>query len=374
MKRLLLGCLLLFGTAFVQLASAQLATGSDPAQVADEAVDAWLNTPRLDFDTLPGLSTEEACRMLPDLLANPPPQQGLEVNLEGQRELDVEEAGVARFSYPAALPSGQAELLTVTLVQPEGAENEGTWEATSVGVQTGSQGPSFRDRLQTPLAGWIFVGFSFYILFLLVTPSFFRRWLAEGWEVIKAHRRIIIGTQVVFYGLFGLGMLTGANLPQVCTEAVLEVVNAAVTSLGAVEAYGSLNIQRAAVITFYQNFGVVSLSLLFGSSLLFGVPAYLIGAMSFYAQGIPFGLVGSINAANLLFVLVLLVLELTSYFLIIGGGGVLLATIIKGGFGAVREAIRKLALMLPFALLFLLAGAWYEAVLIILPQLLAGQP
>ena len=364
MKQLFILCLLLLGTAF-----AQLATGSDPAQVANEAVGAWLTAERLDFATLPGLSTEEACQMLPDLLANPPPAEGLEVNLEGQRELDTEEAGVARFSYPAALPSGQAELLTVTLV-----ENEGTWEATSVGVQPSNQGPSFRDRLQTPLAGWVFVGFSFYILFLLVTPSFFQRWLAEGWGVIKAHRRIIIGTQIAFYGLFGLGMLTGSNLPQVCADAVLSFVETAVTSLGAVEAYGSLNVSRAAVITFYQNFGVVSLSLLFGSSLLFGVPAYLIGALSFYAQGIPFGLVGSINAANLVFVLILLVLELTSYFLIIGGGGVLLATIIKGGFGAVREAIRKLALMLPFALLFLLAGAWYEAVLIIVPQLLAGTP
>ena len=290
--------------------------------------------------------------MLPDLLANPPPPQGLEVNLEGRRELSTSRKRVSPSS-PTRRHSRavRQSCSTVTLVE---SESEGTWEATSVGTQISNQGPSFRDRLQTPLAGWVFVGFSFYILFLLVTPSFFRRWLSEGWEVIKAHRRIIIGTQVVFYGLFGLGMLTGANLPQVCADAVLEFVNTAVTSLGAVEAYGSLNVSRAAIITFYQNFGVVTLSLLFGSSLLFGVPAYLIGAMSFYAQGIPFGLVGSITAANLLFILILLVLELTSYFLIIGGGGVLLSTLIKGGFGAVREAIRRLALMLPFALLFLL--------------------
>ena len=354
------------------LSLAQPAT--NPEQVADEAVRNWLETPRPDLTALPRLSTEEACTLLPELLQSPPPPEGTDVNFGERRELETDDPTLRRYSYPAALPGGRLELVEVILQstgQSDATPNEVAWEVQRVGVEVASAADG-RAWLQTPPAYWLFVAFSLYVVFLLVRPSFFRRWLAEGWGVIRSYRRTVVGTLVTFSALFGLGALTGASLPAVCGEAILSVLNAAITSVGAVDAYGSLNVARAAVVTFYQNFVVVTLSLLFGSGLLFGVPAYLVGAFAFYTQGIPFGLVGSLSAGQFLFLVILLVLELTSYFLVIAGGGILLVSVIREGFSGFSKGVRRLALMLPFALILLLVGAWYESSLIILPQLFGG--
>jgi hypothetical protein len=170
---------------------------------------------------------------------------------------------------------------------------------------------------------------------------------------------------VFLYAMFGLGALVGAGLPRQCEEAIVSVVTTAVTSLGATSAYGSGDIARAAVTTFYQNFVVVTLSVTFTLSLLFGIPAYLLSAASYFVQGIPFGLIGTGNAGQLVLVLVLLVLELSSYFVVVAGGGMFLATLIRRGFGALPEAFRKLVLTLPFAMVILLLSAWYEAFIVL---------
>ena len=51
----------------------------------------------------------------------------------------------------------------------------------------------------------------------------------------------------------------------------------------------------------------------------------------------------------------------------------LLVTLVRKGFSNFRLALRKLTMMVPFALLLLVIGAWYEAAVLILPRLL-GQP
>ena len=367
----LLALLLAFGTSFssAQNADAPSVTLQSPEAVADEAVEAWLATERPDFATLTSLSTVEACQRLPELLASPPPPEGTEVNLAERREVTTDSATLKRFTYPASLPGDILEVVEVDLEQAEGQNG---WEVAQVSYQRDASLTGVRAWLQTPLAGWLFVAFSLYILFLLLTPSFFRRWLGAGWDVINEHRRLVIGTMIAFYGLFFLGTVTGANMPEECGTAVLQIVETAISSVGATDAYGSLDVKRAAVVTFYQNFVVVTLSVLFGFGILFGFPAYLFGALSFYAQAIPFGLIGGAGLGQLFFVFILLFLELTSYFLVIAGGGMLLVTLIKEGFRSFGRGVNKLALMLPFALILLLIGAWYEAGIIILPQLLGG--
>ena len=348
---------------------AQGSSPQSPEAVADEAVESWLATERPDFATLTSLSTVEACQQLPELLASPPPPEGTEVNLAERREDTTDSETLKRFTYPASLPGDVLEIVEVELEQTE--EQTG-WEVTQVSYQRDTSLTGVRAWLQTPVAGWLFIGFSLYILFLLLTPSFLRRWLSQGWAVINEHRRLVIGTMIAFYGLFFLGTVTGANLPDECGVAILQIVETAISSVGATDAYGSLNVTRAAVVTFYQNFVVVTLSVLFGFGILFGVPAYLFGALSFYAQAIPFGLIGGVGLGQLVFVLILLFLELTSYFLVIAGGGMLLVTLVREGFRSFGRGVNKLALMLPFALILLLIGAWYEAGIIILPQLLGG--
>ncbi len=337
---------------------------TSPETIADEAVQAWLQTKRPDMNTLMTKTPQEICTELPGFINNPP--ENTKVNLQDRKELESLEPSIKRFSYPAELPSGQLEIIEVALKQ-----NETLWEVEKVGFL--QQAITGRGWLQEPLTGYVFIAFSLYILFLLLRPSFLRRWLKEGWQVIREHRRLVIGTMVALYALFGLGVFTGSQLPVECDQSILEIINTAVSSVGATDAYGSGNMARAAVVTFYQNFVSVTLFVLFGTGLIFGVLAYVVSGLSFYTQGIPFGLLSDAEPGQLVFVLILLFLELTSYFLVVAGGGMLLMTVIRKGLKGFNEGVRKSALMLPFALLLLLLGAWYEAALIILPEKLNPQ-
>ena len=330
-----------------------------PETVADESVQEWLKTQRPDMTTLMTQTPEDICLALPSFLSSPPADT--KVNFQDRKTLDSPDTTIQRFSYPAELPSGQLEIVEVSLKQ-----NQSTWDVENVGfLRQPLQGRSW---LQQDATGYAFIAFSFYILFLLLRPSFLRRWLREGWTAIKEHRRLVIGTMVVLYALFGLGAFTGSQLPQECEQSILEIINTAVSSVGATDAYGSGNVARAAVVTFYQNFVMVTVMFLFGSGLLFGIPAYLLSSLSFYTQGIPFGLLADTEFGQLVFVLILLLLELTSYFLVVAGAGMFFMTLVRKGFKGFNEGVRKMALMLSFAMLLLLLAAWYEAGLIIMTE------
>lgn len=359
-----------FYLSLFTLSSAQLATGTNPEQVADDAVRAWLETPQTDLFSLANRSPEEVCEELPQLLVNPAPPEGSSVNFANRQEQASDDPNVKRYTYPATLPvemfgrnaGERLEVISVTL------NKQGTvWNAERISYESLQQPGGIRVWLQTQSANIIFIVFSLYVLFLLFRPgSYFRRWLAQGVAVIRAHRGIVIGTMIALYAIFALGMVTGRNLPANCQTAIGEILTTALSTLGATQAYGSENLATAAALTFYQNFGVVSLSLLFGLGLLLGFPAYLVSAIQFFTLGIPFGFMAGGNFGQIVFLIVLLLLELTSYFLVVAGGGILLVTVVRKGFRGFGEGVRNLALMLPFALLFLLFGAWYEAVIVIL--------
>jgi hypothetical protein len=281
------------------------------------------------------------------------------VNIDDRRELATDEEGMKRFSYSAVRPRGQLEVVQVTLEQ-EGDE----WVARRVEYRMSQAGG--RDWLQRPATAWLFGLFSLVVLYLVVTPSFLRTWLARGIVVLRENRGVVLFTMILLYGLFALGVFTGSQLPEECTEAALTVVNQAITAVGASEAYGSGNVARAAAVTFYQNFVVVTLSVTFTLALLFGVPAYLLSMVSFFVQAIPFGLVDAFAGPEAIFVIVLILLELTAYFLVVAGGGILLRTLVRNGFGALSLAVGRLLLMLPLAMVLLLVAAWYEAAALLL--------
>jgi hypothetical protein len=345
--------------ALLPWASAQLARGLDPAATADRAVGAWLEQEQPELAQLSRMSPAELCQELPGMIANPAPEPGTRVNVDDRRELATDQDGVRRFSYSAVRPGGELEVVQVTL-----EEQEGEWVARSVGYRQSSRGG--RDWLQRPATAWFFGLFSLLVLYLVLTPSFLRAWLLRGVAVLRENRGVVIFTMILLYGIFALGVFTGSQLPPECTDATLAVVNEAITAVGATEAYGSGNVARAAAVTFYQNFVVVTLSVTFSLALLFGVPAYLLAAASFFVQAIPFGLVGAFAGPEAFFVIVLILLELTAYFLVVAGGGILLRTLIKGGFGSLSLAVSRLALMLPIAMILLLVGAWYEAGMLLL--------
>lgn len=333
-----------------------------PEAAADAAVRAWLQRAPLGFDQLAQLDAEQLCRELPGLVTAPPPPPGTQVRFDDRVERPVEDANTRVYTYAAVRPGDQLDVVEVRL-----ALQDGGWQQTSVGFLSTSELTGVRAWLQTPSASWLFIAFTLTIAILLVNPtSGLRRWLRGGRKAIAEHRRLVIGTVIALFGLFGLGVLTGSALPDSCDVAVLEIVESAITSLGATAAYGSGDVPRAAATTFYQNFLVVTVSVTFTLSAILGVPGYLYAAASFFVQGIPFGLVGSGTPVELLALVVLVLLELTAYFLVVAGGGMLLATVVKGGIGQLGAGFAKLLLMLPLAMVLLLVGAWYEAVIIIL--------
>lgn len=345
------------------VATADLGSAADsPENVADAAVRSWLARVPIGFEQLSQLDAEQLCRELPGLVTAPPPPAGTEVRFDDRVERPVEEPAVRVYTYAAIRPGDQLDVVEVRLEL-----QDGRWHETSVGFLSASELTGARAWLQTPTASWLYIAFTVLVVVLLVNPnSKLRRWLHAGSTAIAEHKRLVIGTVVALFGLFGLGVLTGSTLPDSCDVAVMEIVESAITSLGATSAYGSGDVPRAAVTTFYQNFFVVTLSVTFTLSAILGVPGYLYAAASFFVQGIPFGLVGGAAPGELLALFVLVLLELTAYFIVVAGGGMLLATVVKRGIGQLGAGFAKLLLMLPIAMLLLLAGAWYEAVIIIL--------
>lgn len=338
------------------------AAGDDAAAAAaaDAAVSAWLARTPISITQLSSMDPEAICEALPGLVVNPPPEPGTKVNLDDRQPQDASSPDERVFTYSAVRPGDRLDVVEATMQRQE----DGSWSAAKVGYLGSMQPQGVRLWLQTPTASLFFVVFTLLVLYGLIRPTRLRGWLREGAANLREHRRLVIGTMVLLYGMFGLGALVGSGLPQSCEQAVLDVVNTAVTSLGATDAYGSGNIMRAAVTTFYQNFGVVTLSVTFTLALLFGIPAYLLSMVSYFVQGIPFGLLGGGSVAQFVMVLVLLLVELTSYFLVVAGGGMLLVTLVKQGFSALPRAFRKLVLTLPFAMVLLLFGAWYEAIIV----------
>jgi len=335
-------------------------TGSDPAQLADRAVETWLKRTPVTVQQLSTLDTEQLCQALPDMVTHPAPQPGTQVHLNDRQQQPTEGTSTQRYTYSAVRPGDQLDVVEVSL-----SKDGSLWRVDEVGFRNAVEPGGIRAWLQGRTASWLFIVFTALILLNLLRPSPLRRWLREGLGYIREHRRLVIGTFVFLYGMFALGALVGSGLPKTCETAIVSVVKTAVTSVGATQAYGSGDIVRAAVTTYYQNFVVVTLSVTFTLALLFGVPAYLLSGASYFVQGIPFGLIGAATPFQLVLVLVLLLIELSSYFIVVAGGGMFLATLIRRGLGALPLAFRKVVTMLPFAMVALLLGAWYEAFIVL---------
>lgn len=231
---------------------------------------------------------------------------------------------------------------------------------------TARQLTGWRAWLQTPAAAILFTILSLATLALLAWPkSPLRKTIAASLNTIREHKRLYITTLAILGALFTMGVVTGTRMPDECRTAVLDTLTTAVSNTGATDAYAT-SIPTAATVTFTQNFVVVSLTTLGGTGLILGAPAYLIGAFSFYTQGIPFGLLTGQPLPRLLFVITLLIIELVAYFSVVAGAGMLLRTVFTQGFEKYLVGVKKLGLMLVLAAVILMFGAWYEPLMLAL--------
>lgn len=343
--------------------------GDDPAELADRAVQRWLES-RDDPPALQALAgdPEAFCRELPALFAAPPAGPDTTVNIEDRQERPVEPGAVPddaerrRYTY-SARTGDTLQVVEAIVERPEGSDR---WRPVSVGFFQ-SAGSGGRAWLRTPLAAGIFVVFTLLVVLDLARGGRIRRWLQEGRDTVRRNRGLVLATVIALYGVFALGVAAGSTLPASCADAVQTILEGALSDVGATQAVASGNPAIAATVIFFQNYIVVTISVLFGAALLFGVPAYLLAAVSFFVQAVPFGLLGGGGGAVAwIFVGILLLLELTAYFLVVAGGGIFLKGIIRRGFAGLGDSFRSLALMLPIAGVLLLIGAWYEALVILL--------
>ena len=404
--------LLLFFLFPLSFSVAQLASGTDPEQVADKAVEAWLAREPFNPYAVIGSSSDDigaACTDLGENLINPAPPAGTVVNFDN-RELvepdlsdsttepepatqtnletvDTENGATAGeaatqtlepdatasepvlservYSYPASYPSGQ-----LVIVEAKLSQTAGGWRADDVAIRLDTEQLegmfAAYSAVQTPLGYGIFTLFSIAFITLVFLPSsFLRRWLTEGWTYTLQHRRTVIFSVALLYGLFALGYMTGTVLPAACGNVFAGLIGRNLDSIGVLDALASGNVARLSSLIFFQNFTFGAFTTTFIPASVLALPAYLFNGARFYFLAIVFGFQGFANFFDVSKAIILFAVELMAYIMVTAGGGMMLLTLIREGFSGFRSGYRKLLMMLPIAALLLIIGAWYEAAVIL---------
>lgn len=384
--------------SFASLAAAQLATGSDPEQVADAAIQTWLEREPFSPYAVIGSSGENldaACISLGENLINPAPPTGTVVNFDNRElvepdtdnaltptseidELTGTQAPAASspgestetvlsertYSYPASFPSGQ-----LVIVEAKLTETAAGWQANEVAIRLDEQLEGMfasYEAVQSPVGYSIFTLFSIALIALLFVPgSFIRRWLAEAWGYTVQHRRTVIFSVVLLYGFFALGYITGTYLPDACGNVFAGLIGRNLDNIGVLDALASRNVARLSSLIFFQNFTFGAFTTTFIPASVLALPAYLFNSLRFYTLAIVFGFQGFADFFSVVKTLILFAIELMAYIMVTAGGGMMLLTLIREGFGGFRKGYRKLLMMLPVAMLLLVIGAWYEAAVIL---------
>lgn len=348
-----------------------LASGAQPEAVADQAVENWLArakaSPLANFDFTALLeaedaqsSTEAMCEDIAVLGNNPVLISQLEVNLESRR-LHREDTDYRVYSYASGMKDSRLLAQVYVYVESKDVEGEGTiWEAKAIQSQMGSSSslPSF---LSHPLAPWLFVALSLYVLYLLLRPSWYRRWLLQGWQLLREHRGVTLTTITLLYGMYILGHLAAMALPM-CQQAMMVMVADTLQQSGISSTLQDAEVIPAATVIFSWNFIQGAVMTTFSPAMLFGIPAYLMNVPRFFLLGFALAPSAVMPMLEYSLHIPVAIIELMAYVLVTAGGGMLVVTIMREGIRAFNKGLQKLLLMLPIAFLLLLIGAWYEAV------------
>jgi hypothetical protein len=176
--------------------------------------------------------------------------------------------------------------------------------------------------------------------------------------LVRAHARLYLALNALLYGLFILGALTAYASPELASL-LQRLVGGALEQIGIGEGGGVLEF---ALLIFYWNFTRGLLLTTAAPGLLLGVPALLINALRYFLFGFALSPALFPTAAFLAHVPTLII-ELQAYILGTFGGMVLAGRVLRGeGF---RSGLRAVGLMVYLGGFFLLLGAWYEALEIV---------
>ena len=404
MSRLAVSLMLLLS---LQGVWAQLAQGANPAEVADEAVRHWqARAQAFDYVALASVSPVAMCQELALFGQDPRVIAATNVNLSDRRLLEAQSNDDERiYSYAASFGQnalGRVQVRVLRSAQPQGNQNNQTsqgtltldnqdnetnaadadtaaeddgasiWQADGVMLELDNPAAQLPSFMRSDAVGWLFILLSLYVLYALSRPSWLRRLLSQSLQVLREHKRIVIGSTILLYGSYIFGSLAGISLPE-CQEALAVFVSNSLRSTGVVDVLEENSVPKLAAVITYWNFVQGSLATTLIPAAFFAVPAYIINIARFFMLGFALAPVGE-TAGLLLFHLPVIIIELLAYVLITAGGGIFVATLFRQGFANFRLAMRKLLYTIPVAFVLLLIGAWYESVEILrlIPAFLAG--
>lgn len=317
-------------------------------EAAKQAVREWqAGKYTVDPSQALGKPTEEAVRTLERYIAFPPPPQGLEVNLDSPLEEQSTRGSVVSFPASVGEQTGEVRVLVQS-----GEPTRISW------VPAGGQLPPW---IESPVAWGLFVLVSLGWVLALRGRGILVQWWREGWALVRAHARLYLTLNALLYGLFILGSLTAYASPEMASL-VQRLVGGALEQIGLGEGGVRGGVLEFALLIFYWNFtrGLVLTTAMPG--LLLGVPALLINAFRYFLFGFALSPALFPTVAFLAHVPTLLI-ELQAYILGTFGGMVLAGGMLRGeGF---RPGLRAMGLMVYLGGFFLLLGAWYEALEIV---------
>jgi hypothetical protein len=357
------------------LFSSALAQAKPPApanaladQLADQAVRDWqagkFKPAPLDTKTLEQIKTptellERQLQELAQQVRFSPVPKDARVSFNLRKVGEQDNARV--YSYPVTSSQLGDETLTVTLVT-----DGQTWkpEAVRIGADTNL----IPDFVKTDWGAWLFAALSALLLWASIAKTAWRRVLEQNVELVKTYKWIFIGTYTLLFGMFALGTLVGIANPSI-TKAIGEFLSTVLSANGVAE-LTQTNVASAAFGITWNNLrsGIFLTSYVPGS--LFAVPAYLIGLFQYPFYGIALAPVGSLPLAAWLLHIPTILIELGAYIFIVASSGMMLFRIIKKTPLAV--AFLDYTRCLPFAIAFLVLGAWYEAfeIIVLIPLVL----
>lgn len=340
--------------AVLPLAWAQFASGPDSATVARAAVETW-QTRASAFDpfALATTSPEAACREFAAIGQDPSLVAATRVNFDDLRELSSSDERIV-YSYPSVTGIDALGRVEVALTR-----QGDLWQAEAVRLQLDGMQVGLPGFMRHDAVGWLFIVLSGYLIYLLARPSWLRRWLTEGWEVLKRFRGIVITTIIALYGIYGLGSWFGVSLPD-CQLAVATLAVGGLDNIGVVDVLQDNNVPKLAAVITYWNFTQGALLTTLVPAYLFAIPAYVINLGRFFVLGVALAPVGPL-AALLPFHLPVIIIELLAYIIVTAGGAIFLVSFIRTGLKGYRTAVRRLLLTVPLAFILLVIGAWYES-------------
>jgi hypothetical protein len=367
MKWLLSFVLLFFSSALAQTKPPAPANALAD-QLADQTVRDWqagkFKPAPLDTKTLEQIKTptellERQLQELAQQVRFSPVPKDARISFNLRKVTEQEKTRV--YTYPVTSSQLGDETLSVTLV----ADGQ-TWKPESVRI--GADTNLIPDFVKTDWGAWLFAALSALLLWASIAKTAWRKVLEQNVELVKTYKWIFIGTYTLLFGMFALGTLVGIANPSI-TKAIGEFLSTVLSANGVAE-LTQTNVASAAFGITWNNLrsGIFLTSYVPGS--LFAVPAYLIGLFQYPFYGIALAPVGSLPLAAWLLHIPTILIELGAYIFIVSSSGMMLFRIVKKT--PLSVAFLDYTRCLPFAIAFLVLGAWYEAfeIIVLIPLIL----